>query len=177
MKKQKGETSLGHLAVLIILLIGVFIFTRYSRPELYDESNNFKGWKVEKNQVIVKIEGANWYDSSQSTSYYIFTDIGKLYVSNKGVFSFNETLYEELEEYIGYYCTLNVENLFLSGWSVRDFSYCQEDKYTIEQQYNQNEGVPVTVQIMIVPEFKEIINNEDVPQSTPVKTGNDDVPK
>ena len=121
MKKMSGEMTLTQLLILLIVVVGIVsIGNRIFRPELYDEKNDFRGWKVENNQVVAQIQDMNWYDNDDSTSYYIFTDIGKLYVLNEGFLSFNESLYDNFEDQLGANCTLYVKDTFLHT-TFRDF--------------------------------------------------------
>ena len=124
MNKQNGNTT---IIFIIVLFIGLILFQRFTRPELYDDSNDFQKNKIVNSKVTARIEYLKWYDDDDITNYYIFTNIGKLHIDAKGygMFKGDEKMYDELEDYVGQYCTFNVEQNILYGTQATDFYSCE----------------------------------------------------
>jgi hypothetical protein len=149
-KEKKSYTWL----YLIILIAIVYCYNRFTRPELYDSANDFQYEHVTNGTVKAQLIDFEWYTGDDiSDNYYVFTNIGKLYINHSDFFHRNESFSDELEEYLYMECTLFVEDTFLRGWSVTGFTNCVEL------------NIPT-------PTINEIINN-DVPESTPFES---DVP-
>ena len=124
MNKQNGNTT---IIFIIILFIGLIALQRFTRPELYDDSNDFQKNKIVNSKVTARIEYLKWYDDDDITNYYIFTNIGKLHIDAKGYGTFygDEKMYDELEDYVGQFCTFNVEQNILYGTQATDFYSCE----------------------------------------------------
>ncbi len=131
-KKQKGfGEGVLHLIILVVVILGLFFIDRIVNPELHSSENDFKYQNVHHGRINVFINNLEWYDYDDVTSYYVFTDQGKLKIdgnsSDHGFFNSNDTFYGEIEEYVGYYCNFTVEKSFLGNWLVTRVNRCEEN--------------------------------------------------
>lgn len=151
-KKEKKSYNWLYLIILVAL---VYSYNRFTRPELYDSANDFQYEHVKNGRIVAQLLNFEWYTGDDvSDNYYVFTNLGKLYINHSDFFHRNEDFSDELEEYIYLECTLFVEDTLLRGWSVTGFSNCVEP------------NIPTPIE-------NEIINN-DVPEYIPMKP---DVPE
>jgi hypothetical protein len=109
--------------LLVLCFIASFMFTRNSRPELYDDSLKFQNQFVINDTVKIKILDSKSYNNGKTgVDYYIFTDKGRLLINNKDSF-FNSDLQEKAFLNINKVCTAKVkESIIISDWQVTSFT-------------------------------------------------------
>lgn len=112
--------------ILVIILISVTVaIVKHTRPELYDENNDFQSSYIIDNTVEVTLEKFDRYNNGKSgNSYYVFTDKGKLLINPDG-FTFDKTLYKELKKFKNQTCTLKVEEGILVDWETTGLISCK----------------------------------------------------
>jgi hypothetical protein len=177
-KKQHGGTFTYYLVIIVILFALMYGYSRVFRSELHDKANDFQSHHIKNGSVVAQIRYLKWYDNDNSTSYYIFTEKGKLYVDGSNHYSWwnsDEKFFDVLEEHEGMFCTMNVEDSFWNSWSVTQIINCVEPDIFYQ---NVKDGI-------INSDGEKYINNDvplstpiesDVPDSSPVKSNYSDIP-
>jgi hypothetical protein len=168
-KKQSGESLISYLIIIVVLVVAIYGYNRIFRSELYDKENEFKSHYIKNGKVFAQIRYLKWYDNDDSTSYYIFTEKGKLYVEGSNHYGWwnpDEKFYDILEEHQGMFCTMSVEDSFLHSWSITQISNCI-DENDFYQKMKDGE-IDINGNKFI---------NEDVPFSTKPNPFQSDVPE
>lgn len=107
------------LIIIFILGAGLIIFNLLARPELYDDSLLFQSQYVKSGQVEIIIKNSKKYNNGKSgSSYYLFTDKGRLLIDDKENF-FNSTMHKKALTNIGKTCSATVDSkVFSSDWEI-----------------------------------------------------------